>query len=144
MSHPAVIAARGWIDTPYRHQASCRGGGADCLGLVRGVWRELYGSEPELPPAYRPDWGEVTGEELLWQAALRHLAPRPAGTAAAGDVLLFRMRQGGIAKHVGLQAETGATPSFIHSFQGHGVVESALTLPWARRIAARFAFPEKA
>ena len=35
-----VAAARRWLGTPYRHQASVRGEGADCLGLVRGVWRE--------------------------------------------------------------------------------------------------------
>ena len=34
-----VAAARGWVGTPYRHQASLKGIGADCLGLVRGVWR---------------------------------------------------------------------------------------------------------
>ena len=28
-----------WIGTPYRHQASLKGVGCDCLGLVRGVWR---------------------------------------------------------------------------------------------------------
>ena len=35
-----VDLARGWIGTPYLHQASCRGIGCDCLGLVRGVWRD--------------------------------------------------------------------------------------------------------
>ncbi|MFZ2468534.1 MAG: peptidase, partial [Parvibaculum sedimenti] len=42
-----VAAARAWIGTPYRHQASCKGAGADCLGLVRGLWREFHGAEPE-------------------------------------------------------------------------------------------------
>jgi len=58
-----VDAARGWIGTPYRHQAACRGAGCDCLGLVRGVWRELVGPEPERLPPYAPDWAEAgTGE----------------------------------------------------------------------------------
>ena len=34
-----VAAARSWIGTPYRHQASLKGVGCDCLGLVRGVGR---------------------------------------------------------------------------------------------------------
>ena len=38
-----VEAARGWLGTPYRHQVSLKGEGADCLGLVRGVWREVAG-----------------------------------------------------------------------------------------------------
>ena len=40
----AIVAeARGWIGTPYRHQASLKGVGADCIGLVRGVWRAFHG-----------------------------------------------------------------------------------------------------
>jgi len=139
----AVRAARGWIGTPYVHQASCQGAGADCLGLVRGVWRALYAGEPELPPAYTSDWAEPQGEERLWRAALRHLVAKRLDQAAPGDVLLFRMRAGAVAKHLGIQAGVGDGASFIHAYTGHGVVESPLTAPWARRIVARFAFPER-
>jgi len=41
-----VTEARRWIGTPYHHRASLRGVGTDCLGLIRGVWRALYDSEP--------------------------------------------------------------------------------------------------
>lgn len=138
-----VIVARGWIGTPYLHQASLRGAGCDCLGLLRGVWREVLGTEPEVTPPYTHDWSEPQGDERLWRAARRHLRAKPLGVAAPGDVLLFRMREGAVAKHLGLQAETGAQASFIHSYSGHGVIESALSAPWARRIVARFAFPEE-
>lgn len=138
-----VDAARGWLGTPYVHQASCRGAGCDCLGLLRGVWREVVGGEPEVVPPYTADWSEASGQERLWQAALRHLVPKDLALAAPGDVILFRMRDGGVAKHLGLQAEIGEAASFIHAYSGHGVVESALTPPWARRIVARFAFPER-
>jgi NlpC/P60 family putative phage cell wall peptidase len=138
-----VTAARGWIGTPYVHQASCRGAGCDCLGLLRGIWREVLGAEPETVPAYTADWSEAGGQERLWAAALRHLHQKPLAEAAAGDVLLFRMRDEGVAKHLGLQAEIGPMASFIHAYSGRGVVESALTPPWARRIVARFTFPER-
>ncbi|WP_323764907.1 NlpC/P60 family protein [Marinovum sp.] len=137
-----VMAARGWIGTPYLHQTSVRGAGCDCLGLLRGVWREVMGAEPEPAPAYSRDWSEPQGEERLWQAARRHLRGR-SGPPAPGDVLLFRMRAGAVAKHLGLQARVGAGASFIHSYSGHGVIESPLSTPWARRIVARFAFPEE-
>lgn len=138
-----VQAARGWIGTPYVHQASCRGAGCDCLGLLRGLWCEIHGREPEAVPAYTPDWSEPSGDERLWAAATRHLSEKPMEVAAPGDVLLFRMRDGGVAKHVGVQAECGPAPSFIHAYSGRGVVESVLTPPWARRLVARFAFPER-
>jgi NlpC/P60 family putative phage cell wall peptidase len=51
-----VSEARAWIATPYVHQQATKGAGCDCLGLVRGVWRAVMGTEPERPPAYSMDW----------------------------------------------------------------------------------------
>jgi NlpC/P60 family putative phage cell wall peptidase len=138
----AVAEARRWIGTPYLHQASIRGAGSDCLGLVRGVWRSIYGAEPEAVPAYTPDWAEPEHREVLSEAACRWLVPKKLEAEAPGDVLLFRMRVGAIAKHLGLQSDVGSHPKFIHAYTGHGVLESSLSVPWQRRIVARFAFPE--
>ncbi|QDC11596.1 peptidase [Oceanicola sp. D3] len=142
MPAQAVRVARSWIGTPYRHQASCKGAGCDCLGLLRGVWRELWGHEPEQVPAYSRDWSEPTREEALWAAARRHLREKALTEASPGDVILFRMRDGAVAKHLGLQARVGESASFIHAYSGHGVVESSFTRPWMRRVVARFEFPE--
>jgi NlpC/P60 family putative phage cell wall peptidase len=134
-----VAAARGWLGTPYHHQASLKGVGADCLGLIRGVWRELYGPEPEAMPPYTRDWGDATGSETLIAAACRHLAKLDdAGAAARGDVLVFRMRDGSVAKHAGIL--TGPA-RLVHAQEGLGVVEIALGRWWRRRAAAAFAFP---
>lgn len=137
-----VDEVRRWIGTPYVHQASVRGAGTDCLGLLRGVWRVVIGPEPEAMPAYTPDWGEAGGRELLYLAGLRWLVPRPRGEARAGDVILFRMAEGRVAKHLGIAVDAGERAAFVHAYTGHGVVESPLSAPWARRVAARFGFPE--
>ncbi len=71
-----VAAARRWIGTPYQHQASLIHVGCDCLGLVRGVWREVIGPEPEDIPPYTPDWAEAGAAETLLGAADRHFGPR--------------------------------------------------------------------
>lgn len=127
---------RQWLDTPYQHQASVKGAGCDCLGLIRGIWRALYGSEPETPPNYTPNWAEDRGAETLLCAARRWLhptdAPRP------GDVLLFRMQAGSPCKHIGVLS---AEDRLIHAYWGRAVVESWLEPFWARRIAYAFAFP---
>lgn len=136
-----VAEARRWIGTPYRHQCALRGAGCDCLGLVRGLWRATLGPEPVSVPAYSPDWSEPQGEERLWQAALVHLVPTQ--TPDIGQVVLFRMRDGSVAKHLGVISALGDSPHFIHAYSGRGVVESPLSTPWARRIVARFDFPEK-
>ena len=136
-----VEMARTWIGTPYVHQTARRGAGCDCLGLVLGVWREVKGDLPETVPAYSMDWAEPQGDEKLWRAARRWLVPKPLADEAPGDVLLFRMRKTGVAKHLGIGARVGEAASFIHAYSGHVVAESPLSLPWRRRIVARFEFP---
>jgi NlpC/P60 family putative phage cell wall peptidase len=138
----AANEARLWIGTPYVHQASVRGAGTDCLGLLRGVWRAVVGAEPQVVPAYTPGWSEAEGREDLWAAGGRWLIRKRLPEAAVGDVLLFRMRDGSVAKHVGIQSVTGPGARFIHAYTGHGVLESPLSEPWQRRVVARFAFPE--
>jgi hypothetical protein len=50
------------------------------------------------------------------------------------------MREGAVAKHLGILSAAGDAPAFIHSMSGHGVLESPLSAPWAARIVARFDF----
>lgn len=139
MTRAAIVAAaRGWIGTPYQHQGSLRGVGCDCLGLVRGVWREVIGVEPEQPGAYSSDWAEASGREALAEAAFRHLVPLAILDFAAGDVLLFRWRNGFVAKHAAI-ASSAAT--MIHAHDGAAVCEVALAPWWRRRIAHAFRFP---
>jgi NlpC/P60 family putative phage cell wall peptidase len=109
-----VKIARQWIGTPYVHQASLKGVGCDCLGLLRGIWRELHGEEPEALPPYSPDWAEATGAETLYMALKRHSSEAPLAQLAPGNIALFRMsgsssafaslhqRGRGPAKHCGI------------------------------------------
>lgn len=133
-----LAAARTWIGTPYRHQASQLGVGCDCLGLLRGLWREFYGCEPETTGPYAPDWAGFGNGDRLMAAAERHLVPAP--DIGPGTVLLFRWRDGMPASHAGIYAGDGR---FIHAYQGHGVVSSALAPHWKRRISGIFRFPDR-
>ena len=40
-----IDIVRSWLGTHYQDQASLRGVGCDCLGLARGVWREVVGPD---------------------------------------------------------------------------------------------------
>ena len=133
-----IAAARGWIGTPYRHQASLKGHGADCLGLVRGVWREVMGAEPETPPPYAPGWAEEGGSEAMAEAARRHMIEIPYTEYQAGDVLLFRWRAHLPAKHAGIACAAGG---MIHAQEGAAVTEIALSDWWLRHLAFAFRFP---
>lgn len=137
-AHDIVAAARGWIGTPYLHQASLKGVGTDCLGLVRGVWREVKGAEPEAAPAYGPSWAEMGGAEALAEAARRHMAEIPCTEYRAGDVLLFRWRPHLPAKHAGIAVSGTA---MVHAQEQAAVTEVALSGWWLRHLAFVFRFP---
>lgn len=133
-----VASARSWVGTPYHDQASVKGAGVDCLGLARGVWREVVGPEPLVVPPYSRDWGEIQASEVLAMGAASWLIPIPVKEAGAGSVVLFRMVRGAIAKHVGILTGEG---TFIHAFERVGVIEEELSKVWSRRIAFAFNFP---
>ena len=133
-----IAAARGWLGTPYHDQASLRGVGCDCLGLARGVWRDLVGAEPQAIPPYSRDWGETGAREVLVIGARGMMIEIPVAEIGPGTLVLFRMAPRAIAKHVGILT---AADRFIHAYDRLGVIEEALTTAWSRRIAFAFRFP---
>ncbi len=133
-----VLCARRWLGTPYQHQASLIDVGCDCLGLVRGIWRELIGPEPEAPPPYSADWAEAGGKDTLLFAARRYLVPKDKKDWQAGDVMLFRWRAHLPAKHL---AVVTAKDMMIHAHDGAAVAEVALSPFWLRHLDQVFGFP---
>ena len=130
-----VKAARGWLGTPYHHQQSVQGAGVDCLGLVRGVWREVIGPETEPTPNYSSSW-LTGGDDVLLKALRRHM--EPVYGIRAGRVLAFRYRQGLPVKHVAIA--TGPC-TMIHAYHERAVMEVDISSWWMRRCAAVFEFP---
>jgi NlpC/P60 family putative phage cell wall peptidase len=135
-----IAAARAWLGTPYRHQASAMGAGCDCLGLARGVWRALHGPEPVKVPPYTRDWGEAGAREVLAEAARGFLIEIAVGDAGPGALVLFRMARQAPAKHCGILTEADP-PAFIHAYEGVGVVIHPYSTTWARRARFAFVFP---
>jgi NlpC/P60 family putative phage cell wall peptidase len=133
-----IAAARGWLGTPYHDQASVKGVGCDCLGLVRGVWRDLYGGEPLPLPPYSRDWGETGASEPLAEAARQVMPEVPVADYVPGALILFRMQTGAVAKHCGIVTDPGC---FIHAYERTGVIEEPLTAAWRKRLAFAFLFP---
>ncbi|MGA0561214.1 NlpC/P60 family protein [Ancylobacter sp. VNQ12] len=133
-----VREARAWIGTPYLHRASCKGHGADCLGLVRGVWRAVIGPEPQPLPAYAPDWAEAGRTEQMIEAAGRHMRSVALADIAPGDVLLFRWRAHLPAKHAAILV---SGDRMVHAHDGAAVAEVFLAPWWRRHLAGAFAFP---
>lgn len=134
-----IAAARSWIGTPYRHQASLKGVGCDCLGLARGVWREVMGCEPEVPPPYTRDWARHHSSESFAEAAARYLVPIAIGAHQPADVLLFALKEQMPATHCAILT---APDRMVHATESHPVAEVSLAPWWLRRLRFAFAFPD--
>ena len=134
-----IAEARSWIGTPYHHQAAVKGVGCDCLGLVRGVWRAVYGFDPEQPPAYSRDWAETLRRETLAEAAARYMEPAALDAVEAGDLLLFAINADAPAKHCAILT---AQSRIVHAIESHPVAEVSLVAWWRGRLRFAFRFPE--
>lgn len=135
-----VSAARAWLGTPYHDHASVKDVGCDCLGLMVGLYRDLLGPLPMDIPPYRGDWADAETGDLLIDAGRTLFSERvPASAYQPGDILVFRLRKGLAAKHLGLATDAG---TMIHAYERAGVIESTLVPWWRNRIAAAFRFCE--
>lgn len=131
-----VALAQKWVGTPYHHQGAVLGVGADCLGLLRGVYTELYGEDPYLNATmrYSPNWAEGTGGDTLMRAAHEYLDP--VDKWSAGDVLLFKIKNANYTKHCAITVDED---TMIHAVSGR-VVQQVSIGAWANRVAGVFSF----
>lgn len=138
------VAAHKWVGTPYQHQASMRGRGCDCLGLIRGVWREVIGPEPEIRPTYTPNWDQKNGDDLLLNALETYFQRVEINEFQVGDIVAFKLRRTGLIKHVGIIVEARSSGAMmIHSYSNRGVVVGPLGMSWRRRCVGQFQFPRR-
>jgi NlpC/P60 family putative phage cell wall peptidase len=137
MATDIVAHARDWIGTPYVHQASVKGAGCDCLGLLVGVWRDIHGEAPEDIPPYLADW-DAPGGESLRDGLARHLTPIGLDIIAPGDVVLFRMVARASARHCAIVGKRDGVLTLIHARQNKRVGEEPLSPFWRRKLAYAF------
>jgi cell wall-associated NlpC family hydrolase len=131
-----AVAARGWLGTPFHWQASLKGVGCDCKGLVAGVARELGLPEADSLHARLADYGWRVPVDVLKAGLAATL--QPVADPGPGDVLLFLMA--GRPQHLGIHAGDVV----IHTYNGgpKQVIATRLALPtrpWPLHSAWRFA-----
>ncbi len=139
-SDDIVLSARRWTGTPYCHGASIEGVGCDCLGLIRGLYCTLVGPLPEALPPYCTDWAEATRADLLTHGLKQYLHQKPVAEADVGDVLLFRLKPDGFARHAAILS---GPDQMIHAWERSPVCEVSLGRFWRKRLVNVFTFPEK-
>lgn len=133
-----VETARGWLDTPWQHQASLKGVASDCVGVIRGVYQEVTGVAPDVPLDYPATWHLFKAEERLYGECQKYLEEIAVEDAQPGDVLLFGFGKGP-ACHVGIKT---ADETFVHAWMDVGkTAESRLDDYWLKKLRFAFRYP---
>ena len=134
-----VEIAREWLGTPYRHQASVKGVGTDCIGLVYGISRELnltrYDASKVKDPRYT-NYSRMPDTAFMRSVLNRWLIQIPIKEAKPGDVLFIAWIKE--PQHLAILTEKG----IIHAYMGvKKVTEHNLTPDWASKVVAAYKFP---
>ena len=133
-----VEAARGWLETPFHHQARLKGVGVDCVGLVIGVARELALVPQDLDVVGYPRTPDGTS---LMATIRQHMTEIDRSSMQPGDVIVVSFDRDpqhlailGDYRHGGL--------SIIHAAGNTGrVIETRLMFSNAMTFVAAFALP---
>lgn len=115
--HDIVAEARSWIGTPWVAAGAEKGVGANCLGFLAGVARNV--GLRDLAAAFAPYRGFAVPPEpkALLLGLRRHLRPIDRARALPADLLLFDLGAG--LRHVALLS---ASDTIIHAHQTKGRV----------------------
>ena len=135
-----VNCARGWLSTPFRHQARLRGVGADCWGLVLGVGLEL--NMPWAKKAARDpvcnNYARRPHGDALRQITNRYFDPIPISSAGIGDVLIAAFKSE--PTHFVIVSSM-APLQIIHSFaQARKVTEHGVDEAWRKLIVGAYRY----
>lgn len=133
-----VTLARSWVGTPYHNMTAIKGRGCDCLGLLRGIYAEVYRETVETPSYPNRPPRISTGQETMLAAARLYLVEAPIETRGPAVVLVFRTHPKLVAWHCGIMT---TETEMVHSHSGREVYEVTLGKRWESRVVAAFRFP---
>jgi NlpC/P60 family putative phage cell wall peptidase len=138
MREKIISCSIGWVGTPYHHNASIRGVGADCSGLVRGVWRELSGLDLRSEHPYEPNWHLRSGVgELLLDGLNKHFVKLESQLLKGGDIVCILFRQDYPCNHCGIMM---GGRRMLHVVRGGPACIIDLTDWWSEKIVCGFRF----
>lgn len=133
MTRAEIIAeAALWVGTPWRHQASVRGVGADCIGFVAGV-AKACGSPEAKRFLGTPEWrryGRHPQPSFLFAVCDELMDRITVSEATVADVLIFNC--GKHPMHFGFLA---GGDRMMHAYlTARRVCEHQLDAGWRARI----------
>ncbi len=112
-----IDGARTWLGTPFHHQQSVKGVGADCVGFPKGVLRDLGEDVSEVPT----DYSEHAQPKILLEYLYRSTLVHQDKVMAPGHIVLVCPKN--VPHHFGILTYNGW---WVHADRKMGVVETPL------------------
>ena len=133
-----VSAARGWLGTPFHHQARLNSVGVDCIGLVIGVARELQLIDPDFDVT---GYSRYPDGRALMAMAREKMTPVTLDQMQLGDVVVVGFDK--LPQHFGIIGDyRHGGFSIIHAASAYNkVVEQRLMFSKAMFFVAAFQLP---
>ena len=133
-----VSAARGWLGTPFHHQARLKSVGVDCIGLVIGVARELQLIAPDFDVT---GYSRYPDGRALMAMAREKMTPVTLDQMQLGDVVVVGFDK--LPQHFGIIGDyRHGGFSIIHAASAYNkVVEQRLMFSKAMFFVAAFQLP---
>lgn len=134
-----IQEAKEWVGTPYQHQASLKGIGCDCLGLVRGIASDLG----YLPPNLNKTDPETIGYGnqpygKLVPLFVKYCQEIPLNALSEGHILIFKIKRE--PQHCAIFIGNN---TIIHALiTVPCVVEHEMDIDWLSKITNVFRFPD--
>jgi NlpC/P60 family putative phage cell wall peptidase len=143
-SRTAIVAtARGWLGTPWQHQAYIKGVATDCIGLVAGVALELRlpGAEEWRDNPQFHNYARTPNVDFLIAGCEQLLEPVPRSAVQPGDILVLKFRHE--PQHFAIV--TRLDPMYmIHALarakNAGKVVENRVDEVWAKRVVRTYRY----
>ncbi len=136
-----IAKARSWIGTPFLHQGRMRKtndniGGADCAGLIVGVYQDCYPTSDYVMPIYP----ETPRGNIVLKQCYKHMKKAESDRVVPGQIAVMRYLREPI--HLGfIGSDYHKNLTLIHAYKPLGkVVEHRLSADWMSRITTCFTF----
>jgi NlpC/P60 family putative phage cell wall peptidase len=138
-----VSEAREWLGTRWQHQASLKGIGSDCIGLVAGVARNvgIVQADEFFNDAAVRGYGRQPDPRMLLTACAKYLEPIQVRDVDVADIYLMHPPQYSEPQHFALVSQMFPQPYIIHAYaQARKVVENRLDDVWRARVIGAYRF----
>lgn len=138
-----IAEARTWLKTPFRHQASLKGVGCDCVGLIKGVG-QATGAIVNVDPRWETyrHYRRTPNPRLMRQGMEDFLMPISREEALPGDVIWMQWREN-LPMHLGILGVLGdGRVTLIHAYAHvRMVTEHGFTDEWQARANSYWRYP---